>query len=135
MPIRPFDQGCAAIHSTDVVAVAPRMRCCGVEVGAGALRAVPVAHVDERDGVPPRDEEVGDLDVPRRRLVVRRLAHDRREAPVGECPLAGGSVHVERQPHAVPHRDQQVLGDDDAVRGVYAGITGRTMWDGWSASA
>ena len=55
--------------------------------------------------------------------------------PSANAPSTPGPVDVERQPDAVPHGDHDVQRDDDAVPVVYAGITGSTMWDGWSASA
>ncbi len=118
----------------DVVAVVAGVRRRRMEVRARALGAIAVAHVDEHDGVAARDEEVGDLRVTLRRLVVRRVEHDRREAALGEAFAASRTIDVERQPNAVPHGDHDVLRNDDAVPVGYPGITGRRMWDGRSAS-
>ena len=74
----------------DVVPIAARVWRSGIEVGAGALRAVAVAHVDEHHDVSTGHEEVGDLDVPVRRLVVRGVTHDRGEPPAGKRAVGPG---------------------------------------------
>ena len=99
----------------DVVAVAPGVRRGGVVVDARRLGAVAVAQVDQHDVVALRDEVIGDLGVPLVGLVVRRVEHDRREAPLDEVPVTCGPVDVEGELHAVPHRHHHVLRHDDPV--------------------
>ncbi len=104
----------------DVVAVPPGVRRGGVVVDAGRLRAIAVAQVDQHDVVALRDEEVGDLAVALVGLVVRSVEHDRREAAVDEAPVARRPVDVEGEPHAVPHRNHDVLRQDDPVLRAHA---------------
>ncbi len=99
----------------DVVAVTTGVRRGGVVVDARRLGAVAVAQVDQHDVVALRNEVVGDLAVPLVGLVVGGVEHDRREAPLDEVPVARGPVDVEGEPHAVSHRDHDVLGQDDPV--------------------